>query len=81
MQTLTAFENYLLSTDIRFATDHVIQCLVSGPQGNQAWEFMEQFNGADWKCEPEKLQKLVRDSIHSLGLKAITIGAAKCTTK
>jgi hypothetical protein len=74
MQTLTAFENYLLTLPIRTAVDHIIQCLVSGESDNQAWGFMEEFNGPDWKCKPQDLHNVVGRSLHRLSIKAIVIG-------
>lgn len=75
MQHLTSFEKYLVSMPEDEATLYVLHCLKNGDLNNDAWGLMSEFNGHDWKCAPEEMQKFVLKTIISLRLKAITISA------
>lgn len=73
MNQLTSFENYLLSLKDYEAVLYVTRCLANGAIDNEAWTFMAEFNGQNWKCEPEKLKEMIAKSLSMLELKKITM--------
>jgi hypothetical protein len=74
---VNSFERFLLAINRESAVLHLIDCLVAGPKGNQAWDLMEEFNGSEWRCEPQELVALLYKTLSSLEEKSKSLSAVE----
>ncbi len=63
---MSAFHKYLLSQPKSEAIRHVYECLRNGGSGNMAWDLIEQYNGTDWRCKPNEMEKFISDTLDML---------------
>lgn len=65
-KNFSPFVNYLLSIERTEAIYHVIDCLKSG--GELAWDFMSNYVGEKWSCEPEQLPFVINGALNKASM-------------